>query len=265
MDIRLVVSDMDGTLLLDDGSVPDDFWPLLAEMNRRGIAFVPASGRQLATLQRLFAERGGPDLSYIAENGTLVWRAGKVLSTTTLPDEAALGVVEAVRTATADGANLGVVVCRAGGAVVERTDDPFVAECARYYVQLDCVEDLAEHCRDVLKLAIFDFDDAATAAERYFADVDQQVVVSGAHWIDVMDRSANKGHGVRALQAALGVSAEQTAAFGDYLNDVEMLAAAGHSFAVANAHPAIAAQAGRRIPSNAEQGVIVALREILDA
>ena len=52
-DVRLVVSDMDGTLLTSGGVVPDDFWPLLETMRRRGITFVPASGRQYATLARL--------------------------------------------------------------------------------------------------------------------------------------------------------------------------------------------------------------------
>nr|WP_283242230.1 Cof-type HAD-IIB family hydrolase [Gordonia araii] len=260
----MVVSDMDGTLLLDDGTVPDEFWPLLDEMTARGISFVPASGRQLATLRRLFEARSA-GMSYIAENGTLVSNAGHIVSMTTVPDDFALDVVRAVRNAARDGANLGVVVCRRDGAAIERTDGSFVAECAKYYVEFDEVDDLDPYCRDVLKLAVFDFDDAASAAAHYFADLDQQVVVSGRHWIDIMASGANKGNGVRALQRALGVGADQTAAFGDYLNDVEMLAAAGHTYAVANAHPDIVKQARHRIPSNADRGVLAVLRQFIDA
>ncbi len=260
----MVVSDMDGTLLLDDGTVPDGFWPLLDEMVGRGIAFVPASGRQLATLRRLFDGRGAErSLSFIAENGTLVTHGDEVVSTTTVSDEFARTVVDAVRAAREDGADLGVVVCRTDGAVIERVDAPFAAECAKYYVELEQVADLLEHCRDVLKLAIFDFGEAAVSAQRYFSGLDQQVVVSGKHWIDIMDRDANKGHGVRALQEALGVTAARTVAFGDYLNDVEMLGAADHSYAVANAHPDVAAVAARRIPSNAEEGVVLELERLL--
>lgn len=260
----MVVSDMDGTLLLDDGTVPEGFWPLLDAMVERGIAFVPASGRQLATLRRLFDGRGADGaLSFIAENGTLVTHADEVVSTTTVTDEFARTVVDAVRAAGQDGADLGVVVCRTDGAVIERVDEPFAAECAKYYVQLDQVDDLLEHCRDVLKLAVFDFGDAADSAQRYFGGLDQQVVVSGKHWIDIMDRDANKGHGVRALQQVLGVTAAQTVAFGDYLNDVEMLGAADHSYAVANAHPDVASVAARSIPSNVEQGVVRELARLL--
>jgi len=261
--IRLVVCDMDGTLLLDDGAIPDAFWPLLAQMTARGIEFVPASGRQLATLRGLFGEEGGSSMSFIAENGTVVTHGNALVSTTTVADDFARSVVLAVRAAVSDGADLGVVVCRADGAVVERTDAPFVAECAKYYVRLDAVDDALAYCHDVVKLAVFDFGDATATAQTYFGGLAEQVVVSGRHWIDIMSRQADKGVGVRVLQRILAVGPEQTAAFGDYLNDLEMRAAAQHSFAVANAHPAVAAAAGVQIPSNVEQGVITTLRELL--
>ena len=49
-DIRLVVADMDGTLLDERSRIPDGFWPMLARLKRRGVEFVPASGRQYACL-----------------------------------------------------------------------------------------------------------------------------------------------------------------------------------------------------------------------
>lgn len=78
-DIRLVVADMDGTLLDERSRIPDGFWPMLARLKRRGVEFVPASGRQYATLRNMFADKAaeildGGELSYIAENGN-VWRS----------------------------------------------------------------------------------------------------------------------------------------------------------------------------------------------
>jgi hydroxymethylpyrimidine pyrophosphatase-like HAD family hydrolase len=58
-DIRLIAVDMDGTLLLPDGSIPDGIWPLLDEMAARGIAFAPASGgssRRCSGCSRAFPE-----------------------------------------------------------------------------------------------------------------------------------------------------------------------------------------------------------------
>ena len=81
IDIRLIASDMDGTLLDGNSNLPDEFWPLMHELAVRDIAFVPASGRQLATLDTMFS---GTDAghSYIAENGSIVTFHGQVVSTT---------------------------------------------------------------------------------------------------------------------------------------------------------------------------------------
>ena len=83
-DIRLVVADMDGTLLDERSRIPDGFWPMLARLKRRGVEFVPASGRQYATLRNMFAGKAaeildGGELSYIAENGNVVALDGKVV------------------------------------------------------------------------------------------------------------------------------------------------------------------------------------------
>ena len=79
---RLIALDMDGTLLDPSGRVPDEFWGLLDSARAQGVTIAPASGRQLATLQAMFP---GCD-TFIAENGTVVWHGGRVVSTTALPD-----------------------------------------------------------------------------------------------------------------------------------------------------------------------------------
>ena len=78
-----------------------------------------------------------------------------------------------------------------------------------------------------------------------------------------MAADANKGTAVRLLQRSLGISRDQTVAFGDYLNDLEMLDAAGWSFAMANAHPEVLARAARIAPANTEHGLITTLGRVL--
>lgn len=263
-DLRLVVADMDGTLLDANGEVPDTLWPLLETMRDRGIAFVPASGRQYATLARLF-ERAADGMSFIAENGTYVVRDGRELAAVTLDRDLVTDAVTLLRTLTDQGRDLGVVVCGKRSAYVERTDEPFLEEARRYYLALQTVDDLLTIDDDVLKLAIFDFHDAesGTAPSLEQFRETHQVVVSGQHWIDVMAAGANKGRAVQLLQDQLDVTPAQTAAFGDYLNDLEMLDAADLSFAMANAHPDVLARARHTAPSNADDGVVTTLRALL--
>ena len=44
--IKLIVSDMDGTLLDDNKELHNDFWEVFEELQKKGIYFFPAIGRQ---------------------------------------------------------------------------------------------------------------------------------------------------------------------------------------------------------------------------
>jgi hypothetical protein len=264
VDLRLVAVDMDGTLLDGDGEIPDELWPVLATMRERGIVFVPASGRQYATLHRLF-ERDAAGMPFIAENGAFVVRDHHEISSAAVGHDVVAAVLRAMDERQAAGGDLGVVVCGKRCAFVKRSDEPFLAEVRKYYTSFEVVDDLRLVDEEVIKLAIFDFADAALSAAPALSAVAQthQVVVSGQHWVDVMANGANKGIALEALQRELGVTAAQTAAFGDYLNDLEMLQAADLSFAMENAHPMITRVAAYAAPHHEDGGVVTVLSALL--
>ena len=147
----------------------------------------------------------------------------------------------------------------------ERTEPEFLGEVEKYYRRAKLLDDVLKYDDDVNKVAIFDFGDAESGVYQDLqGKVDEySVVVSAKQWVDVMNPSADKGNAVRALQEELGVTREQTVAFGDFLNDVEMLEAAGMSFAMANSHPGVFDVSRFVAPSNAEGGVITVLRHLL--
>lgn len=264
-DIRLIAVDMDGTLLLPDGTIPGGLWPLLERLRQRGIAFAPASGRQLATLQTMFGHVEG-DLDYIAENGAYVVRGDVEVSSDAVDPTFAASVVERLRDLVARGElHAAIVVCGKRSAYIEEQSPAFVSEVEKYYARLQIVPDLLAVDDQVLKLAIYDFDGGEDHTAPAFADAaaTHQVVVSGAHWVDIMNTTVDKGVALRALQAALGVTPAQTAAFGDYLNDIELLQAAEWSYAMGDAHPDVVAVARYRAPSNAEAGVVSVIAELI--
>ncbi|MFF7976930.1 Cof-type HAD-IIB family hydrolase [Streptomyces sp. NPDC007905] len=263
-DIRLVVTDMDGTLLDDAKRIPDGLWPMLAELRRRGVLFSPASGRQYATLARQFAEVA-EGMVFIAENGTYVVRDGVELSSDPLDRSVAADIARTVRRLVAGGVDVGAVVCGKRSAYVERSDEAFLAEVRKYYVEHRIVEDVTAVEDDVIKVALFDFGPAehttAPALEAFAAT--HQVVVSGEHWVDVMNRTADKGAALRCLQRELGITPAQTMVFGDYLNDLEMLDAAEWSFAMSNAHPEVVRRARHLAPSNNDNGVLRTISRVI--
>ncbi|WP_348681165.1 Cof-type HAD-IIB family hydrolase [uncultured Microbacterium sp.] len=260
-EIRLIAADMDGTLLDGQGAVPPALWPMLDRLRDAGIAFAPASGRQHATLRREFGAHGD-DLVFIAENGTFVTRGDEELSSDTMDRAFVDSLIAEIRGFRHD---VGVVLCGKASAYIERTDAAFRDQAEKYYARLADVADLTAVDDDILKIAVFDVEDGekntAPALERH--RLTHQVVVSGHHWVDVMNQGVSKGKALRAIQNLLDVTPEQTAVFGDYLNDLDMMDAADFSFAMANAHPDVAAAARYRAPSNVDHGVIQVLERLL--
>jgi Cof subfamily protein (haloacid dehalogenase superfamily) len=264
-DIRLIAVDMDGTFLDADHQLPPNFDEFLDALTARGITFCPASGRQYHALYEQMGDRAD-ELDFIAENGAYVLQGSSEVSSTLMDDSLVKRVVARLREYAADGGNIGVVVCGKKSAYVERVDQDFYAETARYYRSLASVDDLLNWPDDgVLKVAVFDFDGSehgvAPVLEE-FGD-EARVVVSGKNWVDLMTMETNKGGALRALQAELGVTAEQTMAFGDYLNDLELLDAAQWSYAMANAHPQVKERARFEAPSNADNGVVTTINDLL--
>jgi hydroxymethylpyrimidine pyrophosphatase-like HAD family hydrolase len=89
------------------------------------------------------------------------------------------------------------------------------------------------------------------------------VMATAPTWVDVVSAAADKGSAVRRLQSDRGITPDQTAAFGDFLNDLTLLDAATYSFAMANAHPEVFGRAAWRAPANTESGVMTAVAALL--
>ncbi|GAB3694979.1 HAD family hydrolase [Corynebacterium nasicanis] len=256
MEFRIIALDMDGTLLDAAGQIPDSFWPVLAELRARGVAVAPASGRQLATLQAIF-----PGDTFIAENGTCVFHEGEIVSTTFLDAATVRAVIDV-----AGDADMDLVVCTPTVAYHRPGISPETEkELEKYYHSRQATEDL-HAVTDVIKLAVFTTDNAEQTVYPVLLDAapGASVVVSGAHWVDIMHAEAGKGRALRELAEAMGVEKRETAAFGDYLNDLELLEEAGTAWAMENAHPDIKAIADHIAPPNTEEGVVTVLRGLLD-
>ena len=264
-DIRLIVADMDGTLLDDEKELHAHFWPLVRELIRREVLFCPASGRQYYTLLDQFADVAD-DMVFIAENGSYVVRGGVEISSDCLPQDDARRLVGALREIIAAGADAGVVLCSKRSAFVERSDRPFLAGVEPYYRRLQIVDDLLDVIDgEVLKIAVYDLESTERNIEPDLASFQHthQVTVSGEHWLDVTSRTANKGRAIVHLQDAMGITAAQTMVFGDFLNDLEMMDAADYSFAMDNAHPLLRERARYVAPPNSENGVVRTISSVL--
>ncbi|WP_100752733.1 Cof-type HAD-IIB family hydrolase [Vibrio salilacus] len=262
-DIKFIAVDMDGTLLDHNSQLPEDFYSVYQQLEQRGITLAAASGRQYYSLMETFAPISDR-MMFIAENGTMVMHQGKELYRCEMDKTSITSIINQARLI--EGAH--IVLCGTQSAYIETQDPKALKEFAKYYHRCQYVEDLLSVEDDFIKVAICHFDGTETHVwpnfDREFGH-SHQVVVSAKIWLDVMNAEASKGAAIKHLQTTLGFSYEQTMSFGDYLNDLEMLKASYHSFAMANAHPTVKQTARFAAPSHREAGVITVIkRELLD-
>lgn len=264
IDLKLVVTDLDGTLLDDSGRVPERFWEVSERLFNRGITLALASGRQHPALRAMFGPTAD-GMVFISGNGSHVEHGGREVSGNALPRAVAEDVVRASRRLPG-GRDRSMVWCCANTAYTDSTNEWFIDHAEPILGALEVVDDLLEVSAEPLRLCVFDKGRSArTAPELQRVCLPHQVVMTTADWCDVMKAGVNKGAAVHALQRDLGIAPEQTVVFGDYLNDLEMISGAPHSFAMANAHPRIIEAARYVAPTNADHGVLTVLDELLEA
>lgn len=261
--IRLIATDMDGTLLDSEKRMPKDIAHVVRALRARGVRMIIASGRQYATLVRDFGELA-TELIFFAENGTVIMEGGKQLFTAPIDKAQIRRILQ--RTRGMQGVH--AVLCRPEGAVIEAgAPEVFYRNVKMYYESTEVVPDLLAAC-DVLdgvcKVAFFDEGDAEHHSypllREWFSDR-LAVILSGYSWVDLMLPGVHKGSAMKKMQELMGVAPEDCMAFGDYLNDKELLEAVGESYAMDNALPELKAIARYIAPSNDEDGVMRVVKE----
>ncbi len=263
--IRLIFCDMDGTLLDGNGNLPPMFEDVIARVTARGAVFCPASGRQYSALLRQMGSHID-DFIFVAENGTFVARHDRELFSSEMKAEDIQRVLDTSRSIP----DAYPVLCGKRLAYVTKIWEPYLKNMRQYFTQCQIVEDLDRVAREeeIIKVAFCDAEHGE-AGTRLFPMLEKlngpvQVVLSSDYWIDVMSPAVNKGSAVRRLQSMLDVRPEECAAFGDYLNDAEMIRAVGHGYAMGNALPALKELAPLEAPPNTEYGVMTVLESLLD-
>ncbi len=259
--IKMVATDMDGTLLNSKGEVSRQFFELFEELRQLGVIFVAASGRQYySIIDKLKPIKD--DIYVIAENGALTMHQNNELQTTEIDRETYLELLEIARKL--EGSQ--VILCGRKKGYIEDYGQDFVDMFSEFYDRYEIVEDLAEITDDTyLKIAICN----QKGSEKYLypalkhLENKLKVKVSGEIWLDLSHNLANKGHALQQLQQHYGILPEETMVFGDYNNDLEMMGTATYSFAMQNAHPNVKAIANYTTKSNNDNGVEYMLSKMI--
>lgn len=260
--VKLIVSDMDGTLLNTNNEVSNRFFVQFKELKKRNIHFVAASGRQYQSiLEKLDTIKH--DISIIAENGGIMQHNNETNILLKLSNEDVLKTIKTLRSVE----DCYIVLCGRKSAYIETNDSNFISKFSEYYTEFKIVDDLTKITNDdFLKIAVYHFESSETYIYPHLKTLANQlqIIVSGQNWLDISHANANKAYALNMLQEEMGIHKNETMVFGDYNNDLEMLKLAHFSFAMENAHPEVKKTANFETKNNSEEGVETILEQLLE-
>jgi hypothetical protein len=259
--VKLVVTDMDGTLLNSKGLVSEKFLPIYEQLKKHKVHFVAASGRQYHSITGKL-ESIKNEITIVAENGGFAKQGDKELLITSFESKKIETLIPLLRNIK----GTFTVLCGKNAAYIETDNERFINMFSEYYSQYEVVDDLTKVTNDdFFKIAVYHFENSETYIYPVVKHLESQmqVKVSGENWLDLSHNNANKGFAIKLLQKQLGITKEETMVFGDYNNDLEMLEQAYFSYAMENAHPNVKKIARFQTKSNNEEGVEFILEQLL--
>ena len=261
---RLVATDLDGTLLHTDGTVTDRTRAVLTALDDLGVPVVFTTGRPIRWMETLWADVGGHGLA-ICSNGGIVYdvAAHEVARALTIDVDTLVAVGRLLRQAI-PGTTFALE--KTTGFAREEAFMPRLNVNATRDIPLGDLESIADET--VVKLLARHEDIAPETfwdrAEEVIGHLVTTTWSSVGTLVEMSAVGVTKATTLATLAAEMGISADQVIAFGDMPNDLPLLAWAGTSYAMANAHPDVLALADHVAPRNDEDGVAAVLTEVFD-
>ena len=258
--IKLIVTDMDGTLLDSQKELSPGFPEVYKALTDKGVVFAVASGRPYYTLVPQF-EDIEHDIILIGDNGAYIGTHPEPVITNSFTKAQVDEIIEVGRKVN----DVYLIICTPEKPYCESNDDVFLKEALKYYPNMERLDSLNDVSEQVLKVAILDVKTwELNSGNAWSVFAGKHVVAkSGSVWIDIMPQGVNKGEAVRFLQNKLNISKDETMAFGDFHNDIEMLQRAKYSYAMKNAHDDIKKIARFEAPGNDDDGVMKVIEEVV--
>jgi Cof subfamily protein (haloacid dehalogenase superfamily) len=258
---RLVASDLDGTLVRSDGTVSARSRAALARVRDAGAAIVVVTGRPPRWMHMVAEQTGHTGIALVA-NGAAVYdlTSEALLRTDPMLPDAAQEVIARIRTVVSDVRFAG----ETGGTFFREKD--YRSDFGDHD-QTRIVDAAGVASEPLLKLlartSSLDADALLAAAQAVVGpDLATLTHSSTVGLLEMSAAGVSKASALARTADELGIAPADAVAFGDMPNDLPMLAWAGRSYAVANAHPTVLGAAGAVVASHDDDGVAEMLEKL---
>lgn len=238
--IRLITSDLDGTLL-QGGSweLSGDIFPLIRRLTAHGIPFAVASGRQHFRLREMFDEVA-QEIYFICENGAVVYKGDTPLCETALDTQKAHELIgEIVAHPLCDE----VLISGAKSCYLMTDNEEYIhliRDLLGYRTQI--ISSVDEIPEPIIKVTAYRKDGAAILQPLLCPTWDKVFhgAIAGHEWLDFT--LADKGMGLDVICKDLGISPDDVMSFGDNYNDAPLMDKVGYPYIMDNAADALKAR-----------------------
>ena len=260
MQIDTIVTDLDDTLLNEHTAISPFTLETVEEAKRRGIRFIPASGRTASSMRR-FIDQLNTGQPYIACNGAELMNAdhSEIASSMFTPEQ--------TRTLIRYFLDKGFFAQIYRGNNFYYTEE---TEISRVYARSTGMDGVA--VGDLVAFADFPTPkvlciNTPEAVDALYPHIqadfpDVSFAISKPHFLEAEPKGVSKGAAIRQLSELLGFSSEHTMVFGDSLNDISMFGFTRHSVAMANARYEVKRAAGSVTPlPNTQDGLAHYLKD----
>ena len=272
MDIRVIATDMDGTLLDPKGQLDlPRLEKILDKLDQCDIRFVIATGNEVHRMRQLLGHLADRVVLVVA-NGARIFENNELIQAQTWDDamvDKALGHFKG-----RECQDQFVVTAMNGGFVKEGTVftelDKFMTPemIEKLYQRMNFVDEFDSNLfGGVLKMSMVVGEERSESVLQEINDLFDghvRAVSSGYGCIDILQDGIHKAWGLVELLKRWNLKPEQIMAFGDSENDIEMLELAGISFAMENAEEAVKEIATKVAPANSQAGVYQVLENWLE-
>lgn len=263
MMIKLVLTDMDGTFLNNSGDFNRELYKDVKKLMReKGVVFAPVTGKQCERVEELFGD-DADDLWILGDSATRIKHNGEFVYESLLSNKLGLEIIRLLEEISLEHT---IIACTRNGAIIKENIPQEEADIVRRsYAQVRQVSNFNEITDDFVKITIHDpllrCMETREKLNPFFESA--YIVASEAAWIDIANVNVHKGTTVEHLQRLLNVTSEETMAFGDGYNDLELMTRATYSFAVRNAVKELKEAANFITRSNEEDAVMKTIIQML--
>ncbi len=249
--MKLVVSDLDGTLLNQHSQISDETREAVRKLIENGVDFAIATGRGIGSV-RAFKEKLGLDIYLICNNGANIYnKKEEVIFERVMNSDIVEQLIRYFRTQgvtyngfyqknlfTDEGVKESVLTIETGFNIIGLKDAESFPFMTKMIVKDD--PEVIVKLRDDMK-------------EKFAHLVD--ITISQPRCLDIVEKDCSKGKGIKLISEKLNIPLENIMAFGDGENDFDMLQAVGHPVVMENGLDSLKEQIKNIAPKNIENGV----------